>query len=77
MNGGLSQQIVQTGLNIFTGKYHPGTATLLDKGRLHVTIRNDLRLQKSHAKCDLQKSSLTNSVANIHGTFYLNESYLL
>ena len=47
---------------IVTGKYQPCVARTLHLGNAFVTRGNDLRLEKSQVKYDLQKFGFTNMV---------------
>jgi len=59
-----------------TGKYQPRVAPRLYKGSVHVTRGNDLRLEKSHVKYDLQRFSFPIGW-RIHETVCLTGLYLL
>ena len=61
---------------IVTGKYQPCAAPTLHKGSVHVTRGNDLRLEKSHVKYDLQRFSFPIGW-RIHETVCLTGLYLL
>jgi len=49
---------------IVSGKYHPGVAPTLYIPSVRVTTGNDMRLEKSRVKYDLQKFSFSNRVVN-------------
>jgi len=49
---------------IVSRKYHPGVAPTLYKASVHVTRGNDMRLEKSRVKYDLQKFTFSTRVVN-------------
>jgi len=50
---------------IDSGKYQPDVAPMSYKSSVHVTRGNDIRLENSRVKYDLQKFSFSNRVVNI------------